>query len=149
MSVRPARRGDLAALAEIERRSFPDPWPLQLLALEIASAGSVTLVSQRDDGSVVAYAAFRHGAGEAELLRAAVVPEERRQGHARRLLREGLAHLTRAGIGPCFLEVRPDNLAARRLYESEGFVAVGRRLRYYRDGTDALVYRRESEGAAG
>jgi ribosomal protein S18 acetylase RimI-like enzyme len=41
-----------------------------------------------------------------------------------------------------FLEVRASNAAARALYASAGFVAVGRRARYYRDpDEDAVVMR--------
>jgi ribosomal protein S18 acetylase RimI-like enzyme len=40
------------------------------------------------------------------------------------------------------LEVRADNGAAIRAYEREAFLAVGRRKAYYRDGADAILYRR-------
>ncbi|MCS6997720.1 MAG: GNAT family N-acetyltransferase, partial [Casimicrobiaceae bacterium] len=37
------------------------------------------------------------------------------------------------------LEVRVNNLAAQSLYRKFGFVEVGRRKRFYRDGEDALL----------
>ncbi|HET8995878.1 MAG TPA: ribosomal-protein-alanine acetyltransferase, partial [Acetobacteraceae bacterium] len=43
------------------------------------------------------------------------------------------------GAATLTLEVAVDNAAARRLYESTGFTQVGRRKRYYADGSDALV----------
>jgi ribosomal-protein-alanine N-acetyltransferase len=39
-----------------------------------------------------------------------------------------------------FLEVRPSNVAAIKLYESNGFLNISRRKRYYSNGDDALVY---------
>ena len=43
-----------------------------------------------------------------------------------------------------FLEVRTDNDAAIGLYESEGFVKIGVRKRYYRvSGADAYTMKRE------
>ena len=44
-----------------------------------------------------------------------------------------------------FLEVRESNVAARALYASRGFSAVGRRRGYYRHPVeDALVLRRDA-----
>ena len=49
-----------------------------------------------------------------------------------------------AGARTVYLEVRESNAAARALYESRGFEAVGRRRGYYRHPVeDALVLRRE------
>ncbi|MGE4365603.1 MAG: ribosomal-protein-alanine N-acetyltransferase RimI, partial [Mycolicibacterium sp.] len=49
-----------------------------------------------------------------------------------------------AGDGTVFLEVRTDNAAAIALYESEGFVRIGVRKRYYRvSGADAYTMKRE------
>jgi ribosomal-protein-alanine N-acetyltransferase len=49
-----------------------------------------------------------------------------------------------------FLEVSATNDAARRLYDGAGFVEVGRRPRYYADGTDAVLMQRAltRDGAA-
>ena len=49
-----------------------------------------------------------------------------------------------AGDATIFLEVRTDNAAAIALYESEGFVQVGLRKRYYRvSGADAYTMKRD------
>jgi ribosomal-protein-alanine N-acetyltransferase len=42
-----------------------------------------------------------------------------------------------------FLEVAAGNVAALALYRAAGFAEVGRRVRYYADGSDALVMRRD------
>jgi ribosomal protein S18 acetylase RimI-like enzyme len=39
-----------------------------------------------------------------------------------------------AGMAECFLEVRPSNLHAIALYQSVGFVEVGRAQGYYQAG---------------
>lgn len=80
---------------------------------------------------------------EAELLRLAVDPSLRRGGHGRSLLRHSVAQLVRMGVTTLHLEVRVSNLAARRLYESDGWTAQGLRKAYYRDGEDAALYGRE------
>ena len=79
-------------------------------------------------------------AGEAELLRIAVSPEARGQGLGRRLLEACQRELAEEGLVHLFLEVRPSNAAAIRLYETCGWRPCGRRLRYYADGEDAVLY---------
>jgi len=78
--------------------------------------------------------------GEAELLRIAVVPDERRTGVARALLRASVRGLRELGIRECHLEVRLSNDAGRALYESEGWIWVGTRKGYYQDGESAALY---------
>ena len=60
----------------------------------------------------------------------------------------GLA--ARAGANLIYLEVRPANTAAIRLYESMGFRQAGLRPGYYQSASgreDALVMRRTTESA--
>lgn len=82
------------------------------------------------------------GAGEAELLRIAVAPEARGGGLGRVLLEACQRDLAAEGIARLFLEVRPGNASAIRLYEACGWSPCGRRPRYYADGEDAALYQR-------
>ena len=139
-TVRPARGADLLRLAEIEAASFADPWPVDLLAVELVHPQAVLLAASRGGEPAAGYALFRHVAGEAELLRVGVAPEERRRGLARALVAAGLARLRAEKVDVCHLEVRIDNYGAIALYEDLGFERTGRRRGYYREGTDALIY---------
>jgi ribosomal-protein-alanine N-acetyltransferase len=140
-AVRLAHAGDLDRITELEAVAFQDPWPREMLAYELAHPHAVLLVASRADGTPPdAYAAFRHAAGEAELLRVGVAPAARRSGLARALLVEGLERLRRLDVQVCFLEVRVDNHPAIDLYESLDFCCTGHRRGYYRDGTDALIF---------
>ena len=84
-------------------------------------------------------------ADEAELLTLAVRPTHRRRGGARRLLAAVIDHVRKSGARTLFLEVGVDNPAARSLYESQGFRAVGERRAYYQRGqgppADGVVMR--------
>ena len=141
--LRCAALADLDRLAELEQLCFPDPWPAHLVAQELRNSGTLVLVAELTPGAPPAgYASFRQGGGEAELLRLAVDPAVRRHGVARALIAAGLAQLRPAGVERCFLEVRPGNDPAIACYLAMGFRYAGRRPRYYRDGTDALVYAR-------
>jgi ribosomal-protein-alanine N-acetyltransferase len=139
--VRRATPEDVDRLVLLERSGFPDPWPADALTREIATPTSLVLAAAPGWAApAVAYALYRAVADEAELLRLAVLPEVRRQGHARTLLAEGRRQLAGYGCHTCFLEVRADNLPAIDLYESTGFHRIGRRPHYYGPGGDALLY---------
>lgn len=141
--VRPAIPSDLDRIVWLELVGFPDPWPRELLAYEIIHPSSIVLVSGWNLGAPAGgYASFRQGGGEAELLRLAVDPDERRRGVATALVLAGLDRLRRVGVGRCFLEVRMGNFGAISFYRTLGFERTGRRPAYYRDGSDALVYSR-------
>lgn len=141
ITIRPAQGRDLLRIAELETLSFPEPWPVDLLAFELVHPQAVLLAASRGNAPAVGYAVFRHVAGEAELLRVGVAPEERRQGIARALIEDGIERLRREGVEVCHLEVRTTNPAIL-LYEAMGFERTGFRRRYYQDGTDALVMSR-------
>jgi ribosomal-protein-alanine N-acetyltransferase len=139
-SIRLAREDDLHRIAWLEEAAFADPWPYELLAYEFTHPRGFRLVASWGDSPLSGYVAFRHGGGEAEMLRLAVDPRERRRGLARILVDCGLERLREEKVQTCFLEVRMDNEGAIAFYRALGFERAGRRRSYYRDGTDALVY---------
>jgi [ribosomal protein S18]-alanine N-acetyltransferase len=138
--IRPACAEDLDRIAVLEEAAFEDSWPRELLSYELTHSRTFFLVASRDDGAPLpGYVLFHYVADEAELLRLAVEPAERRQGIGRQLVERGLLRLRQENIQSCFLEVRKDNEPAIQLYLGMGFERVGRRRGYYRDGTDALI----------
>ena len=141
-AIRPARPHDLGRIVWLEEHCFPDPWPASILSHELAHPRSFLLVASRPGAPAAAYVSFRQGIEEAELLRLAVEAPARCRGLGTALVEAGLERLSASGIPTCFLEVRPDNLAALALYRGVGFTLTGRRPGYYRDGSDALVYSR-------
>jgi ribosomal protein S18 acetylase RimI-like enzyme len=86
------------------------------------------------------------GLGEAELLRVAVSPGRRRSGLGRGLLQASEPLLREQGVRTLLLEVRVANDSARALYAALGWEQVGLRKGYYRDGEDAVLYRKELRG---
>jgi ribosomal-protein-alanine N-acetyltransferase len=87
-------------------------------------------------GQIVGFLVSRSvGPGESEILNLAVLPDFRRQGIARELIRS----LTTEVPGDLFLEVRESNRAARNLYKSMGFQEVNRRLEYYEFPPEAAI----------
>ena len=98
------------------------------------------VLSQGDEP--LAMALIRAIAGEAEILTIAVPEARRGEGLGRRLVEAGMEAARRAGAERMYLEVSTANAPAEALYRKCGFEDAGRRRRYYRDGSDALVLAR-------
>ena len=154
MSIRidRVRRTDLAAIAEIERRCFSDPWSEQSFR-DVLAHPRIYFACARDGGDgdrsgsqPVGYVVAWFAGGEGEIANLAVVPEDRGRGIGGLLLDAALESGRRDGTVATYLEVRCSNIRARRLYESRGFVEVGRRRNYYRRPVeDAVILRRTEE----
>lgn len=131
---------EVPAAAALHAASFPagEAWSADAIGLLLALPASFGVL-RPGEGFVLASAA----AGEAEILTIAVVPAARRQGVGGALLAAALAGARLRGATTMFLEVAEGNAAARALYAAAGFHEVGRRRRYYADGADALVLRRD------
>lgn len=129
-----------AIFAAIHATAFPprERWGVDSFSLQLALPGVFGLLDPRG-GVLLA----RVIADEAEILTLAVEPRARRQGVATALLNQARAEAGRRGARSVVLEVSVGNRAARDLYGRAGFVEIGRRLRYYPDGSDAMILRAE------
>jgi ribosomal-protein-alanine N-acetyltransferase len=136
----PARSAHAPALAAIHAGAYPpdEAWPAAAFAAQLRLPGTFGLIDLAG-GLILA----RVAADEAEILTLAVHPDARRRGIARMLLEAAVAGAAAMGAAAMFLEVSEINHAARSLYETSGFHPAGRRRRYYPDGSDALVMRRD------
>ena len=131
---------DVACIAALEAIVFTDTaWGPTAVEGTLRLRGSLGLLLFEDD-VLIGYALGWMLAGEGELLRIAVHPNHRCRGIGRRVLSAFLDHPAAASSEQIFLEVRADNTPAQALYTRLGFVVVGTRPRYYRDGTDAILY---------
>ncbi len=139
--VRPARPADVEPMARIEQDVFSDPWPVAAFA-DMLPAQHVRITVASAGADVLGYCVLLRAADEGEIANIAVAPDARRRGIAGELLDDALRSAAHSGVGSVYLEVRVSNDAARALYASRGFIAVGRRRAYYRNPLeDALVLR--------
>jgi ribosomal-protein-alanine N-acetyltransferase len=143
VTSRGAAEADAPALAALHAAAFPpdQAWSADTIALLLALPGAFGLWRE-GTGLVLA----RMAGDDAEILTFGVVPDARRRGHGAALLRGAVAVAGARGAGAVFLEAAANNAPALALYAREGFTEVGRRRRYYSDGADALVLRRDLDG---
>ena len=133
---------DLPRLFEIERESFSAPWTVNMFRDAVSSTrGTLGCTARSVRDHVIGYGVCQVVVDEVNIHRVVVTRDYQRCGVGFGLLRSMLNQATVKGAQVASLEVRENNLAARKLYESTGFVRVARRSAYYRnpDGA-ALIY---------
>ena len=141
--IRPMRGLDVAEVVAIERASYQFPWSEGIFrdCLRVGYVCRVVTVSRQ----VMAYGVMSFGAGEAHILNLCVGQAYRCRGVGKRLLMVLVERAGAAGMNEAFLEVRPSNTAAIRLYQSMGFEQAGMRRGYYQAAggrEDAAVLKR-------
>ena len=141
---RPMLVPDIAAVAAVERASYLFPWSEGVFR-DCVRVGYLCRVVEAD-GEVAGYGIMSFGAGEAHILNVCIRSDLRGAGVGRKLMDFLLARARDEYMQEVFLEVRPSNNVAIRLYETLGFARVGVRKSYYQASTgreDALVYKLE------
>ncbi len=141
--IRPMRATDVAEVVAIERAAYQFPWSEGIFrdCLRVGYLCRVVTV----DRQVLAYGVMSFGAGEAHILNLCVSEAYRCRGVGKRLLGALMERAAAAGMAEAFLEVRPSNTAAIRLYLALGFEQVGMRRGYYQavgGREDAAVLKR-------
>lgn len=138
--LRPMTMDDVPTIAELDAQCYPYPWTVGNFA-DSVNAGYYCCVYQVDN-DIIGYAVVLLAAGEAHLLNITIAPDWQGLGWGRLLLQKIVTRVRCNGIETIWLEVRPSNAVAQRLYSSAGFLDVAIRKNYYPapDGReDALI----------
>jgi len=129
LRLRPMTEADLDTVMDVELAAYPFPWTRRIFA-DCLRVGYRCWVGELD-GVFVGYGVMSTGAGEAHVLNLCVAEAYRRRGVGRSLLEGLLDDAAELGVENVFLEVRPSNTGALRLYDQMGFNRIGTRRDYY------------------
>ncbi|MBP5293543.1 MAG: ribosomal protein S18-alanine N-acetyltransferase [Clostridia bacterium] len=141
MKIRKFQEADLAQAMDIEQVAFTNPWSEQSMKMFLLPQ-VLALAAEDDKGQLAGYGALMIASDEADLVNLAVRPDVRRQGIAKKILRELLGQAKERNVSEIFLELRRANLPAQSLYQSFGFQTVGEIRDYYEQPReDALLMR--------
>lgn len=144
LSIERMQYDDLQQVMAIENEAFPDPWHISFFRRSLHPRKKHThLYVARLNNGVIGYIVFYINCGEAHIMNIAVSTEYRRRGVAKYLLASALDIVQQDEVNEVFLEVAVKNTAAQQLYKHFGFEVYGIRKRYYRNGGDAYVLRKE------
>ena len=127
--IRPMSENDVSEVIAVERASYQFPWSEGIFR-DCLRVGYVCRVVTVND-TIIGYGVMSVGAGEAHILNLCIGESHRCRGVGRRLLSYLVERGAAAGMSEAFLEVRPSNTSAIRLYQSAGFEQVGMRRGYY------------------
>jgi ribosomal-protein-alanine N-acetyltransferase len=149
LEIRRLVEGDLAAIEEIERVSYPTPWSRLMFAGELQKHSSICLGAvDVATGRLIAHLIVSRYVDAWHIMNLAVAPAYRRLGVGSNLLEELFTMTCGDEQRGYTLEVRVSNAAAIRLYEQLGFRSRGVRRGYYTDNReDALVMWRDPQPA--
>lgn len=133
VSFRRIEEQDIEAVAAIERDVYAFPWTPGNFRDALLSGyrfwGCCRATPQGEE--LIGYAIIMLAVDEAHLLNIAVKRDWQSQGVGRHMLRFAMAEAARHECVMLYLEVRPSNATALRLYESMGFKQWGLRRDYY------------------
>lgn len=138
--IRPATIEDLPALLELEAQAFAsDRISRRSFRHLLTKANAVCLIDEEDGGlSGYVMVLFNRRSPVARLYSIAVQPSRSGQRKGELLLAAAEQSSRRHGCSALRLEVRPENAAALRLYERNGFHKIGTYRSFYEDGADAI-----------
>jgi ribosomal-protein-alanine N-acetyltransferase len=146
------RETDIPAIAAIEQRAFSDPWSERAFRDVLAHSRMYFACVREEEADytsapVLGYVVAWFAGAQGEIANLAVDDTARGRGLGSTLLDAALEEARRHSTDEVFLEVRSSNARARQLYESRGFVEVGRRRRYYRRPVEDAIILRWTEPA--
>lgn len=127
--ARPMTEGDLPAIAVLDAQSYPFPWTQGNFADSMHSGYRCCVYEFKEN--IVGYAVMMPGVDEAHLLNITIAPTWQGQGWGRALMLYIIERARQDHAASLWLEVRPSNTVARRLYDTMGFDYVAVRKNYY------------------
>lgn len=139
-TVRAMIDADLSEVMSIENSAYHFPWSRNIFrdCIRIGYHCRVLIEEQAMNG----YGIMSVAAEEGHILNLCIRPSRQGSGLARVLLEDLLLVARICGAKTLFLEVRPSNEPARRLYLGAGFCELGVRRGYYpaaKGREDALI----------
>jgi ribosomal-protein-alanine N-acetyltransferase len=126
----PMHLAHLPAVLAVEQAVYAFPWTHGNFVDSLA-AGHHAHVLRTAGGAITGYSVAMAGVQEMHLLNLTVSPPWQGRGHARALLDALVALCRRQASESLWLEVRPSNEHARRVYRRYGFEEIGLRRGYY------------------
>lgn len=136
--IRDGQEKEIAELASMERKIFPDAWTEKGIRETLRQNNTVALGIWKE-GFLAGYVIMYYVLDEGEIARIAVDPSCRRKGAARRLFGRLVEICGEKGIVRLMLEARQGNQAAVSFYRGCGFLADGIRKGYYSNPTEDAV----------
>lgn len=129
LAWRPMQEQDLPTLMPIEELAYPFPWTVGNFKDCLKNNYHCLVYEQENE--IAAYTVLMVVLDELHILNFCVNPRLQGKGIGHQWLDTIEQFAKQHQIETCFLEVRPSNIAAIKLYLSHGFNEIGLRKGYY------------------
>ncbi|MCF7832377.1 MAG: ribosomal protein S18-alanine N-acetyltransferase [Candidatus Marinimicrobia bacterium] len=145
IKIRDMHADDVSEVMKIERASFNEPWAEVHFYFELYTRTAINWVAE-EGKDICGYLCFWKISDELHINNIAVKEDRRQEGIAQKMIDKLLIFGRKNKSNMMILEVNEHNEKARKFYEKNGFVEVGRRAKYYaHDQADALILTKELE----
>ena len=135
--IKKAEQCHVPQIAEIEKKSIPQPWSEAAFAAALEDEKAVTLAAFCGD-VLCGFITGVYLLDTADIYSVAVSENYRKKSVGKRLLEEFFSVLP-DDVQAVNLEVRESNSPAIKLYEKTGFQSVGLRKNFYSDPRENAV----------
>ncbi len=142
-NFREASIDDIPQIIEIMNRGYHQNWDSNYYKNLISDGNSFAYVLSINEG-IVGFITGKKSGDICDIYMIIIDIKYRKQGFANLLLSKTITALSDLKITEFFLEVAETNNQAINLYQKNGFIAVNRRIGYYKisnETIDAIVYR--------
>ncbi len=146
MKLRTIKLGisDLDACIKLDRDSLDCLWTSSQWERELTDSkriclGAAEYETQQLLGLCTAWIIL----DELHITSLAVDPQHQRKGIGKFMLAKLIKHAKSLKTKQIRLEVKDINMPAKAFYNSMGFERIGYRSNFYKDGTDAVVYKKK------
>lgn len=120
---------DLDGIMDNEKHAYAFPWTRGVFTDCLAAKHECWVACLEDE--IIGHSVLSVAAREAHLLNVCIRRIDQSRGYGRAFVLHMIDRAAQRGAEVIFLEVRPSNHVARRLYDSLGFNEIGRRKNYY------------------
>lgn len=129
LDLRPMHEDDLDFVMDIENQAYEYPWTRTIFN-DCLHVGYCCWVIEKDD-VLLAYGVMSVAVGESHILNLCVHPDHQARGLGKMLLAHLLEIAVERYANMTFLEVRPSNFSAIKMYLEHGFDEIDVRRNYY------------------
>ena len=133
----------LNACIDLDQKSLKGLWTKSQWEKELTNGKRICIgVLDQETKKLLGLASAWKVIDELHITSLAVYPEHQRKGLGKLLMADLIKRSKSILIHHIYLEVKVNNEPAKAFYKSMGFEIVGKRLKFYKDGNDALIFKK-------
>ena len=132
---------DLELIKNNLKSDYDDFWSNESLEQELLNENRIYILAKDENtNEILGFAGISIIFNEAELMNIVVKKNKRKHGIGKALLEKIINICIENNIEVVKLEVNENNISAKNLYKSCGFIQTGKRERYYNNKDAAILF---------